>query len=142
MDKLSTTLEGYLDAVYELSLPGKSGARLTDVAGRLGVTKSTASAAMAALEGKSLVQYGRYKHIQLTQEGEALARAITKKHETIRRFFSEVLGIDEGTADMDACAIEHVISDMAVLAMQASLGAMAPSAEALKTAGEDQDAGR
>jgi Mn-dependent DtxR family transcriptional regulator len=45
-----------------------------------------------------------------------------RKHEIIRRFFAETLKIDEETADTDACAIEHVISDKAVAAMGRSLG--------------------
>jgi Mn-dependent DtxR family transcriptional regulator len=120
MDKLSFTLESYLDAVYELSSNGE-GARLTHIAKRMNVTKSTAGAAMAALAERNLILNERYRHIKLTELGADLAMSVTKKHETIRSFFMEQLHIDEETADADACAIEHVISDKAVSAMRRAI---------------------
>jgi Mn-dependent DtxR family transcriptional regulator len=120
MDKLSFTLESYLDAVYELSAGGE-GARLTHIAKRMNVTKSTAGAAMTALAERNLILNERYRHIKLTELGADLAMSVTKKHETIRSFFMEQLHIDEETADADACAIEHVISDKAVSAMRRAI---------------------
>jgi Mn-dependent DtxR family transcriptional regulator len=119
MDKLSFTLESYLDAVYELS--ADNGARLTDVARRMNVTKPTASAAMTTLAKKHLIENGRYQHIRLTESGEKMAKIVMRKHEVIRRFFSEMLNLDDETADADACAIEHIISDRAVSAMRSRL---------------------
>ncbi|MDR0570924.1 MAG: metal-dependent transcriptional regulator [Clostridiales Family XIII bacterium] len=120
MEKLSFTLESYLDAVYELSRE-KEGTRLTDVARRMNVTKSTANAAMASLAKKRLIESERYQSIRLTESGAAMARGVTRKHETIRRFFCECLKMDGEAADADACAIEHVISDAAVRAMRECL---------------------
>jgi Mn-dependent DtxR family transcriptional regulator len=117
VDKLSFTLESYLDAVCELS-SDNGGARLTDIAKRMNVTKSTASAAMAVLAERNLILNERYQNVRLTESGADLAMRVTKKHETIRSFFMEQLHIDEETADADACAIEHVISDKAVSAMR------------------------
>jgi len=118
MEKLTFTMESYLDAIYELS-DDNGEARLKDIAARMSVTKSTANAAMRILSERKLIQNERYQHIRLTEEGIAVAQDIAKKHETIRRFFSEILQIDAGMADEDACAIEHVISGQAVVAMQA-----------------------
>jgi Mn-dependent DtxR family transcriptional regulator len=121
MDKLSFTLESYLDAVCELS-SGGGGARLTDIARRMNVTKSTASAAMAALAERNLILNKRYQHVRLTESGANMAIGIMRKHEIIRRFFLDALQIDEETADTDACAIEHIISDKAGASMQMFLG--------------------
>jgi Mn-dependent DtxR family transcriptional regulator len=120
MDKLSFTMENYLEAVYELSRDG-DGARLTDVAARLSVAKSTANIAMAALAEKGLVESGKYRRVVLTGAGCAMASEVAEKHKAIRRFFTAILNLDEKTADTDACAIEHVISDAAVEAMQGLL---------------------
>jgi Mn-dependent DtxR family transcriptional regulator len=117
MEKLSFAMENYLEAIYELSAD-ESGARLTDIAARLSVTKSTASLAMASLTQKGLTEGGRYSRIVLTARGKELAADVAGKHETIQRFFSETLHLDEETASDDACAIEHVISDKAVAAMR------------------------
>ncbi|MDR1531336.1 MAG: metal-dependent transcriptional regulator [Clostridiales bacterium] len=120
MDKLSFTMENYLEAVYELSREGH-GARLTDIAAQMSVTKSTANTAMAALAEKGLVEGGRYRQIVLTDTGLAMASGVAQKHKTIQQFFTEILNIDDETADTDACAIEHVISDKAVEAMRGLL---------------------
>jgi Mn-dependent DtxR family transcriptional regulator len=117
MDKLSLSMESYLDTVYELS-DDTGEVRLTDVAARIGVTKSTANEAMIKLAGQNLILNERYRHIRLTVYGEAVAKEIANKHSVVRAFFSEILGLDDDTADTDACAIEHVISDGAVAAMR------------------------
>jgi Mn-dependent DtxR family transcriptional regulator len=117
MDKLTFTMENYLEAVYELS-QGGDGARLTDIAAWLSVAKSTANIAMSALAGKGLVENGRYRRVYLTEAGYEMASGVAEKHKTIRRFFTAILVLDEKIADTDACAIEHVISDEAVEAMR------------------------
>jgi Mn-dependent DtxR family transcriptional regulator len=111
-------MENYLEAVYELSEDGR-GARLTDIAERLSVTKSTANAAMSTLSSRGLVDAGKYRRVLLTREGKKIAGAVAAKHKIIKRFFIEVLRMDEITADDDACAIEHVISDASLAAMDA-----------------------
>lgn len=117
MDKLSYTLESYLETVYECSTQ-EQGVRLTDIAKRMAVTKSTASAAMATLAEMKLLLNERYQRIQLTEAGRNMAVAIMRKHEVIQRFLRQTLQIDEYTASIDACAIEHVISNKTVMAMR------------------------
>lgn len=116
MDKLTFTMENYLEAVYELSREEGS-ARLTDVAARMAVTKSTANAAMSILAEKGLLINEKYQQIQLTEAGLKIAGIVSEKHHIIQRFLSEILKIDSATADTDACAIEHVISHKSVAAM-------------------------
>lgn len=117
MKKLTFTMENYLEAIYELS-EGSTGARLTDIAERMGVTKASANSAMATLAEKNLIIMEPYKEIQLTAAGKKLAEQTSKKHKVIREFFTKVLKVDEHLADDDACAIEHVISAESVLAMR------------------------
>ena len=139
MNKLSFTLENYLEAVYELSEPG-AGARLTDVAARLSVTKSTANAAMASLAEKGLIEQGRYRQIVLTADGMKMAMSVSEKHRAIQRFFVKVLGLDDETASADACAIEHVISAKAAKAIGDYLqsGEAATSQDAIRAAIDDK----
>ena len=116
MEKLTFTMENYLEAIYELSLEG-AGARVSDIAERLGVTKASTNSAMSTLSEKGLITNEKYKEVHLTPRGLALARFTANKHHTIRRFFTEVLKVDPKIADEDACAIEHVISDDSITAM-------------------------
>lgn len=117
MGKLTFTMENYLEAIYELSQDGK-GARLSDIASRLGVTKASTNSAMATLSERGLITNEKYREIYLTSAGLELAEFTSKKHQTLKQFFVDVLGVKKSVADEDACAIEHVISNDSILAMQ------------------------
>ncbi len=118
MEKLTFKMENYLEAVYELSEKGSGGARLSDIAKYLGVTKASANSAMSTLSEKGLIVNEKYKEIFLSPKGKILAEQASHNHHVIRRFFTEILKIDPKIADKDACAIEHVISSASVLAME------------------------
>lgn len=117
MEKLTFTMENYLEAVYELS-KGESGARVSDIAERLDVTKASTNSAMTTLSEKGLITNEKYGEIFLTPAGKKLAEITSKKHQIIREFFVTLLKIAPVTADEDACAIEHVISSDSIQAMQ------------------------
>ncbi|HBW35562.1 metal-dependent transcriptional regulator [Desulfosporosinus sp. BICA1-9] len=117
MEKLTFTMENYLEAIYELSTDG-NGARISDIAERLGVTKASANSAMSTLSEKGLIINEKYKEIFLTPSGREFAEFTSKKHHVIQHFLTKVLKIDIVIADRDACAIEHVISNDSIHAMQ------------------------
>ncbi len=118
MRKLSFTMENYLEAIYRLSIDDEKGARVSDIAEMLGVTKATTNSAMATLSEKGLIVNEKYREIFLTPAGLKSAEFTSKKHEVILNFFTQVLKIDTVIADTDACAIEHVISSASISAMQ------------------------
>ncbi len=117
MEKLTFTMENYLEAIYELSASGK-GVRMSDIAEKLGVTKASTNSAMSTLSEKGLITNEKYKEIFLTPAGLELAEFTSKKHHVIRKFFIDILKIDPVIADEDACSIEHVISIDSIHAMQ------------------------
>ncbi len=120
MDKLSVTMEGYLETIYELSQQDGS-ARLTDVAAKLSVSKATANRAVAVLSDMGLVIGEKYRELSLTEQGRQMASRICGKHASIERLFVEVLGIDPVVAQKDACAVEHILSDEAIEAIRRHL---------------------
>jgi len=117
MEKLTFTMENYLEAIYELSTDG-TGARISDIAERLGVTKASANSAMSTLSEKGLIINEKYREIFLTPSGQEFAEFTSKKHHVIQQFFINILKVDAVIADKDACAIEHVISNDSIYAMQ------------------------
>lgn len=117
MENLTFAMENYLEAIYELSRDGK-GARVSDIAERLGVTKASTNSAMSTLSEKGLIATEKYKKVFLTPAGLKMAKFTSNKHQVIQKFFTEVLKIDAAIADKDACAIEHVISSDSIYAMQ------------------------
>lgn len=117
MNKLTYTMENYLEAIYELGKQGE-GARVSDIAERLGVSKASTNSAMSTLSEKGLITNERYKLVYLTPTGREIAEFTARKHHLIYQFLTTVLQVDAETADEDACLIEHVISNTSVTAMQ------------------------
>ena len=110
MSKLTFSMENYLEAVYELSA-GNGGARVSDIAARLDVSKASVNSAMNALHQRGLVENEKYREIYLTDEGLRIAKLTAQKHHILQILLHNVMGVDNEQASEDACAIEHVISD-------------------------------
>ena len=113
-------MENYLEAVYELSAEGE-GARVSDIAARLGVSKASVNSAMNVLASKELVENEKYREIRLTDRGRSLARLTANKHAILQCLLTRVMGVDPETASADACAMEHVVSAESVRRIDAFL---------------------
>lgn len=103
--------EDYLEAILELQNDSE-GARSIDVAKRLGVSRPSVNKAMGILKEAGMVEQQPYGLITLTESGKARAEEVSRRHLIIKRFLVEVLGVDSKTGDIDACRMEHVISDV------------------------------
>lgn len=107
---LGESLEDYLESL--LILEERHGKiRCVDVANLMGVSKPSVNKAMNVLKDKGYVLQESYGDIHFTTEGKKIAEKIYDRHKTISRFLQEILGVDEVTADEEACHIEHVISE-------------------------------
>lgn len=108
-DSISASLQDYLEAISILTEQyGK--ARITDIAGFLGVAKASVVQAIQALKRNGLVVQERYGLVELTPEGARLAIKVRDRHLLFRRFLVDVLGVSLEVAERDACAMEHVVS--------------------------------
>lgn len=109
METLSPSREHYLKAVYRLS-EGGDGARITDIAQALGVSKASTCHAVRELQQKELVYRDNRHQVYLSVTGKKVAALVTRNYESLKSFFIEILGIDEEAAAVQACALEHVMS--------------------------------
>jgi DtxR family Mn-dependent transcriptional regulator len=107
--QLSASLEDYLEAIYHI-VAEKQAARAKDIVERLGVHNSSVTQALRALSVKGLVNYAPYDLVTLTEEGEAAAMGVVERHQALRSFLVEVLGLEAEQAEHDACRLEHDIS--------------------------------
>ncbi len=107
---LTGALEDYLETVYEL-VRDKKLARIKDIAQARGVKSGSVSPAMRRLSDMGLVNYVEREYIDLTPEGERLARRVYAKHQVLTRFFAGVLNMPRQAAVDNACAMEHSLSD-------------------------------
>lgn len=112
MDKIKVTasLEDYLEAIYEI-IEEKQGVKAVEIANRLNVKRSSVTEALKNLAEKNLVNYGRYNVISLTASGINVAKKVIQKHKTLYDFFTKILGLTAEDASINACKIEHVISE-------------------------------
>jgi len=105
---LSASLEDYLEAI--LNLAGESNvARSRDIAAMLGVSKASVTGALRLLKEKGLVNYKPYAYVTLTEAGRSAAAEVVRKHNILKSFFVDVLGIDKDTAQRAACKAEHAL---------------------------------
>lgn len=105
---VSAALEDYLEAIAELDAQATP-ARSRDIAARVGVHKSTVTAALRSLSAKGLAHYTPYTAVTLTAAGRRVAEQVCARHRLLRRFLVEVLGMAVGAADEAACRLEHAI---------------------------------
>jgi len=107
-NELSASLEDYLEAIYLIS-QDKIVAQANKIAEFLQVSKSSVSSALNRLSKKGLINYTPYEAISLTNKGKAVARRVLNRHEEIKNFLTDVLAINETTAQVNACRLEHVL---------------------------------
>ena len=106
---LTASLEDYLEVIHILR-QNMSGVGVTDIAKAMGISKPSVTRAIKSLKNNSLVIQEKYGKIVLTSEGEKIAESVYSRHKVLRKFLTDVLDISAGTAEIDACKIEHVIS--------------------------------
>ena len=107
--KLRASGEDYLEAV--LMLQKKNGmVRSIDFARHMEVSKPSVSRTVAILQEGGFLTVDSDYFLHLTEAGREVAEKIYER----RCFFTEQLitaGVDPKTAEVDACRIEHIISD-------------------------------
>jgi len=105
----SESQEDYLEAIYIVNQ--RNGyCRSVDLAEQLGYSKASVSVAISKMKAESLITVGHAGVLELTSEGEKIARYTLKKHELIKKLLCGI-GVEEQQADVEACKIEHIISE-------------------------------
>ena len=99
----------HLLAIMELKTV-RGYARVTDVARHLNITTGSASTNLKSLKGKGLIVEDDNRFLNLSPEGEALAKAVIARKRIFEKFLIEVLHVDAEQAEIDACKTEHLIS--------------------------------
>ena len=94
-----------------LELREKRGyARVTDVAKDLNITTGSASINLKALKAKNLIVEDENKFLSLSEEGEAIARAVMMRKKILLDFLVQIVRVSPEQAEIDSCKTEHLIS--------------------------------
>ncbi len=102
--------EEYLEAMLDLS-DGDRPVKTTSLAERLGVSPASATEAVQRLCRGGLVDYEPYKGAALTQRGRDAAIRVKRKHRLLEVFLTRVLRMAPKRAHVEACRMEHSLSD-------------------------------
>jgi len=115
----SELVEDYVELIADLIADGRE-ARQVDIARRLGVAQPTVAKALKRLVKEGWAVQRPYRGVFLTPAGEALAREVRARHQTVERFLL-ALGVDADSARRDAEGIEHHVSASTLEAFEAFL---------------------
>ncbi len=100
----------YLLAIASLVRSGGR-PRAADVARRLGVTRAAVSVQLRMLQEHGLVSLDDQQRLVLTAHGADVVARVASKHEVLLVFLRELLGVRDRTAELDACKVEHLLSE-------------------------------
>lgn len=101
--------EMYLETIYVLSQKSDS-VRKIDISKHMGYAKPSVTRGIGLLEERGLVTVDENGNLLLTKTGKAKAAQIYERHTVLTNMLISI-GVDEETADEDACRIEHYISE-------------------------------
>jgi DtxR family transcriptional regulator, Mn-dependent transcriptional regulator len=107
---LIDTTEMYLRTIFELEEEGIVPLRAR-IAERLRQSGPTVSQTVARMERDGLLTVQGDRHLELTEEGRAVATRVMRKHRLAERLLIDVIGLDWGQAHVEACRWEHVMSE-------------------------------
>jgi Mn-dependent DtxR family transcriptional regulator len=113
MYNMTSSLEDYLEAVFIISKE-KDNVRITDIAEFLGVSKPSVNRAINTLTQNGYLEHVTYGDILITPQGESYAANVLRRHKLIKHFLIDTLGVDEKTAEHEACQMEHVMSSSTI----------------------------
>lgn len=107
---ISKSLEEYLKTMYVLNQQNGN-IRVTDIANKMNCTKASVNKAINNLKDNNLVNYESYGKIELTRQGEDLAKKILEAYDIVYLFLKEVLNLEEKQAHSEAEKIKQAITD-------------------------------
>lgn len=107
---VSKALEEYLKTMYVLKKQNGN-IRVTDIANKMNCTKASVNKAIYNLKDNGLLNYESYGTIELTQEGENLAKKVLEAYDIVYLFLKDVLDIEKEKAEKEAEKIKVAITD-------------------------------
>jgi DtxR family Mn-dependent transcriptional regulator len=104
--------EDYLKALQTLSRNGKP-ISTTEIAEHFKIAPASVTEMLKKLAKRGYVKYSPYHGAHLTKKGIQVAEKVTRKHRLLERFLHDVLRIRKDKVHLEACEMEHALSDEA-----------------------------
>lgn len=107
---ISKALEEYLKTMYVLKKQNGN-VRVTDIANKMNCTKPSVNKALYNLKDNGLVNYESYGTIELTSNGENLAKKVLEAYDIVYVFLKDVLNLESEKAETEAEKIKTALAD-------------------------------
>ena len=102
--------EDYLEAILMIQ-EEKGTVHSVDIAERKRFSKPSVSIAMKKLRENGYISMEKNGAITLLEPGREIAERVYERHRLLTKMFTS-LGVDEKTAEEDACKVEHDLSEV------------------------------
>jgi DtxR family Mn-dependent transcriptional regulator len=112
----SRRIKEYLATLTALTQNGK-GAKASELAKQMRVSPSTAIEMLKKMAAQGFVDYSPYRRAAVTDEGLKIVERMRRKQRLLEYFLFDVLKIEKNSAHLQACEMEHYLSDEAEAAL-------------------------
>ncbi len=107
--EIHESAEDYLETILVLEEKGQP-VRSIDIVNEMGYSKPSVSIAMKKLRENGYIEMDSNGYITFCPSGRTIAERIYSRHKLLRKVLIAI-GVEEKTAAVEACHIEHVIDD-------------------------------
>ncbi|WP_421879663.1 metal-dependent transcriptional regulator [Marinoscillum sp.] len=120
--QLSLTEENYLKAIYHLSETSENGVSTNAIADELSTKAASVSDMIRKLSRKKVIDYQKYRGVQITDLGSKIALQVIRKHRLWEVFLVEKLDFNWDEVHEVAEQLEHIKSSTLISRLDKFLG--------------------
>ena len=117
----SEVTDRYLETIFYIEHEGEV-PRPGRIAEWLGVSPPTVSVSLQRLARDGWVTLAGDRSVHLTDAGRVAAASIVRRHRLVERWLTDMLGLDWATADREAAALAHGVSETVLERLDEHLG--------------------
>lgn len=119
---MSVAIENFVKAIYKNDKQVGNDTKPGNIAKKLGISNAAATDMAKSLANKNLINYEKYKALELTEEGEKLALKVIRKHRLWEAFLHKTFDMSLHEIHKEAELLEHETSDFLANKISAYLG--------------------
>ncbi len=118
---MSVSIENFVKTIYLQSANHHSDTKIGNLAQSIGISSAAVTDMAQKLAKRNLVNYQKYKPLELTKKGEELALTVIRKHRLWESFLHETLGLSLHEIHQEAELLEHQTSEFLANKIEAFL---------------------
>ena len=85
--------------------------RSVDISNYLNISRASVSITVSKLKDKGFIEEDKNRFLNLSKKGRYLVNSVLAKRRVVAQFFKEVLNLSESEAEIEACKVEHLLSE-------------------------------